>query len=90
MSVAEHLNGFRAVAPIRFHTHRVSFNCPRTNSRRKFLLWVDDGYTIEGTRVVLDLARAYSADGGKKESSPFVRGEHDPDAEVLLGGPSPR
>ena len=57
LGALERLNGFRSVAPVRFHTHRIIFHCPKTGERHKWLLWVDDGYTCgEGMRVVIDSA----------------------------------
>jgi hypothetical protein len=60
LTALERLNGYRAVAPIRFHTHRIVYQCPVSGERRKFMLWVDDCYSEEGTRTVLDFGEITS------------------------------
>ena len=54
LATLDRLNGLRSVAPVRFHTHRIVFSCPVTGERRKFLTWVDDCYSTENTRIVID------------------------------------
>jgi hypothetical protein len=84
----DRLNGYRAVAPVIFHTHRVVVKCPESKTTRRFLLWVDDCNKIPNTRIIKEVAEITSKKPYAGIRPPNVREDADGTIYLPVSAPS--